>query len=399
MDGNGMALSEVGQKGGEARATPTPTSLPIGLTSLRASASAAEMASKQVAAMVHAASTTAMTTAPTALAGEFRAAAVQGAGLWSSKSEPAVAKIDAAPGAGACAAKGRVHPLFSEEEGSRTPAIGVVRTLGQKRDCGGQELRCTGSDMSLASRDGGEGAAETFALVSPKEPSRKRSRSKLSQYREGGETCGVDLTDPLATASNVAAGVVSAALLPSHDFRPTKAEAGSLEDFILGVVRGRGHDASPIRPKDDRRRYVPSSKDVSDYDLDMIAAIRSGDAAQLAMRLEAGKSVNACNRFGESILHMAARAGNADLVQLLVEAGASVWAVDDMGRTPLHDACWTPSPALGVARVLLLREPDLVRTKDARNQSPFTYVSPAHTEYWKTFIHEVAGRCWPAAME
>lgn len=387
-----MALSEVGEKGEGARSTPASASHMVQLTSLRAGAPAAEVASQNVAAMVHAAS-------GILAAGTGRASAVQGAALWSSKSEPSVSKMEAAPGAGACAAKDLLHPLFSEEQDRRAPAVAVEGVYHQKRESHGSELRCTASDMSLASRDGEEGPLEVIEQASPKEPSRKRSRSELSQYREEGATCVADPGDPTAEASEAPAGVVSAALLPSHDLRPAEGETGSLEDFVLGVLRDRGHEASPIRPNEDARRYVPSPQDVSDYDLDMIAAIRSGDAAQLATRLEAGKSVNACNRFGESILHMAARAGNADLVELLVKAGASVWAVDDMGRTPLHDACWTPSPALGVARVLLLREPDLVRTKDARNQSPFMYVSPAHTEYWKAFINEVAGRCWPAAME
>merc|ERR1740133_159680 len=52
---------------------------------------------------------------------------------------------------------------------------------------------------------------------------------------------------------------------------------------------------------------------------------------------------NACNRFGESILHIACRRGHVDMVEFfLVTCGFQLNVIrDDYFRTPFHDAFWT----------------------------------------------------------
>jgi hypothetical protein len=63
----------------------------------------------------------------------------------------------------------------------------------------------------------------------------------------------------------------------------------------------------------------PDEKDVSLYDLEIVNAIRAADIDTLQTLHEEGKSMNACNHFGESLLHMCCQQGDAKLVKFLVE--------------------------------------------------------------------------------
>ena len=54
-----------------------------------------------------------------------------------------------------------------------------------------------------------------------------------------------------------------------------------------------------------------------------------------------GKTLQCCNRFGESAIHMACRHDLTDVVKFSIEEVGSILRVrDDYGRTPLHDAFW-----------------------------------------------------------
>mmetsp|Transcript_6637 Transcript_6637/g.18902 ORF Transcript_6637/g.18902 Transcript_6637/m.18902 type:complete len:141 (+) Transcript_6637:1759-2181(+) len=125
-------------------------------------------------------------------------------------------------------------------------------------------------------------------------------------------------------------------------------------------------------------------------------AVREGDVREVEKFLkEQGRSANTCNRFGESILHMAARNGHTDVVEVLLKHGASVWAVDDMNRTPLHDACWNPMSDLQIPRMLLSADPELIRARDQRGNTPLGYVNLDKEETWKCFLVSMVDICWP----
>merc|ERR1739844_573061 len=84
---------------------------------------------------------------------------------------------------------------------------------------------------------------------------------------------------------------------------------------------------------------------ISAYNLDVITAVREKDITTLRKMHQQGLTLQCCNRFGESIIHMACRRGLFEVVKFLVEeAGLSILLRDDYGRTPLHDAFWTPKP-------------------------------------------------------
>jgi ankyrin repeat protein len=132
----------------------------------------------------------------------------------------------------------------------------------------------------------------------------------------------------------------------------------------------------------------PDENDVTSYDLELVNAIRAKDIDTLRTLHKEGKSMNACNRFGESLLHMCCRRGDAELVKFLVEEiGVRTNIKDDYGRTPLHDACWRPTPNFEIMEILIKNSHrDLLLAADVRGHTPFDYARKEHWGAWVKFF-------------
>ena len=127
----------------------------------------------------------------------------------------------------------------------------------------------------------------------------------------------------------------------------------------------------------------------------MTKAIRSSDIITARSLLASGLHPNACNKFGESIVHTACRRGDYTMLRALIEAQSSVQVTDDFGRTPLHDACWTTTPNFDTIRLLLDKDPWLPCILDCRGTAPLGYVRKAHWALWIGFLGAIADRYWP----
>jgi ankyrin repeat protein len=113
--------------------------------------------------------------------------------------------------------------------------------------------------------------------------------------------------------------------------------------FLLRLLREKGYelDEKSISVLPGDFFLEVTEKRIADYDNEVILAIRQGDIEMLRELLHQGKSMQCCNKFGESVLHMACRRGFSDVVSFLLdEAKVSLRVKDDYGRTPFHDACW-----------------------------------------------------------
>ena len=120
---------------------------------------------------------------------------------------------------------------------------------------------------------------------------------------------------------------------------------------------------------------------------DALAAIRSCNVDKLRQLLACGIPLEVCNRFGESLLHMACRRSNANVVSFLLhEANISPRIRDDYGRTPLHDACWRGNPEYDIVEMILRVEPRLAFVEDVRGHRPFRYARKEHWPVWKEFL-------------
>ena len=140
-------------------------------------------------------------------------------------------------------------------------------------------------------------------------------------------------------------------------------------------------------PLDDNDFHPPTPEQIEAYSNDAVNAVRSSDVDCLRTLLSNGQSLQCCNRFGESLLHVACRRSNAEIVSFLLhEAKVSPCIRDDYGRTPLHDACWRGNPEYEIVELLLSVEPRLAYVKDVRGHRPFQYARKEHWPHWREFI-------------
>jgi hypothetical protein len=131
----------------------------------------------------------------------------------------------------------------------------------------------------------------------------------------------------------------------------------------------------------------PTEEMIGAYKVELIKVFRENNVEKCRELYNAGQSFQCCNRFGESLIHMACRRGWTDLVKFLVlEAGCSLIVRDDYGRTPFHDACWTPEPNFKLVEFLMEQVPELLNVTDVRGHTPFMYVRKAHWAVWRKFL-------------
>jgi len=134
----------------------------------------------------------------------------------------------------------------------------------------------------------------------------------------------------------------------------------------------------------------PSEEDINAYDLETVRAVRGNNLELLRQLWESGKSMDACNQFGESVLHMACRRGYSGIVDfLLQEVKVKTGRCDDFGRNPFHDALWTPTPNFDVMNLLIEHaDPALLLSEDVRGNTPFAYARNDHSDQWISFLEK-----------
>mmetsp|Transcript_33353 Transcript_33353/g.38644 ORF Transcript_33353/g.38644 Transcript_33353/m.38644 type:complete len:419 (+) Transcript_33353:132-1388(+) len=159
--------------------------------------------------------------------------------------------------------------------------------------------------------------------------------------------------------------------------------------LLISVLKANGYNYKPISSLSLNGFFItPSEEQMASYGHDLIEAVRNQDINYLrSCHLSGTKSLQCCNRFGESLIHMACRRGFLDVVSFLTqEAKVSLRVIDDCGRTPMHDACWTCKPSFELLDLLISTEPDLMIMSDKRGNTPFDYVRREHWSHWANFI-------------
>eukprot|EP00978_Attheya_sp_CCMP212_P022110 scaffold65547_cov36-Attheya_sp.AAC.1 len=176
---------------------------------------------------------------------------------------------------------------------------------------------------------------------------------------------------------------------PSEDTNP--------QDLLYTILKSHGFSSSTIGTDCfkfaslDRKDFflAITEEQVAGYNNELTSAVRGEDIAALRRMHRMGKTLQCCNKFGESIVHMACRTGSTKLLQFLLEEGnVSLRVTDDFGRTPLHDACWSREPDFCLIRLLVSRDPDLLLLADKRGVPPLGYVRRDHWGQWSRFLNE-----------
>ncbi len=109
--------------------------------------------------------------------------------------------------------------------------------------------------------------------------------------------------------------------------------------------------------------------------------------------------MDACNRHGESIVHISCRRGQAETLRFLLAHGGRVHMCDDLGRTPLHDACWAKTPVFDCISTIMDQDPALIRVVDCRGASPLAYVRREHWPDWRHFFDSKKDTYWKPLLQ
>jgi ankyrin repeat protein len=123
------------------------------------------------------------------------------------------------------------------------------------------------------------------------------------------------------------------------------------------------------------------------YGREIADAARKGDIEGMKKHVDSGKTLQCCNKFKESILHLVCRRGHEDILKfMLEETDVSACIQDDLGRTPLHELAWTSVPNFSMVKMILQKSPDLLYLKDNRQFTPLHYVGKNNWDAWCEFL-------------
>jgi ankyrin repeat protein len=166
-------------------------------------------------------------------------------------------------------------------------------------------------------------------------------------------------------------------------------------DYATAAFKANGFKDIDTITKQSLTRFnkVPTQEMLDAYGTEILIAVRTNNLSKARQLYKEGKfNCNACNRFGESILHIACRRGNFEMVQFLIDdVGLKVDEIrDDYHRTPLHDAFWTTTASYDVVDLLLKQPhvPELLLLKDIRGYTPLDYARSEHRGNWLRFLWE-----------
>jgi hypothetical protein len=169
----------------------------------------------------------------------------------------------------------------------------------------------------------------------------------------------------------------------------------SMNEALPATTESPVHFLLSLFPKDTGQDQFPqpSTVDPDDYepwDMEAFQAISRNNISKLRELLADGKSFDACNLNGETLLHLACRRGDLNTVKfMLEEACVQPDVCDDMGRTILHDLCWRPAPNLEIMATLIRTiSPYTLIAKDRRGHTPFDYARREHWGVWLSFLRE-----------
>jgi hypothetical protein len=141
----------------------------------------------------------------------------------------------------------------------------------------------------------------------------------------------------------------------------------------------------------------PTKLQRASYDVHILKAIvRDRDEEALRELLSCGISPNACNKYGESLLHKVCKSGHTKLLQVFLECGVNVQVSDGAGRTPLHNACWKSArPSFETFELVLKQDPSMIFLKDYTGALPLAYVRKSHYTAWSKFLKSILDVYWP----
>lgn len=175
---------------------------------------------------------------------------------------------------------------------------------------------------------------------------------------------------------------------------PNWSDASTPEKFFRRLLSSRGYTSEPY-PHESSISSSVNPRNLADYSLDILSAVRNSDILSLRRHRSERRSFSACNKFGESIVHLACRRSSFEAVEFILNNVEELCIRDDYGRNPLHDACWRTYPDFRIVSLILDRNADLIRMQDIRGSTPLDYVRKDHHSLWCEFLYRNKEKYWP----
>lgn len=161
-------------------------------------------------------------------------------------------------------------------------------------------------------------------------------------------------------------------------------------DYVLAAFRVNGTKIDEVREQTNERFVPPSDEMIKAYTSQALEAVRKNDLDGIKKLHADGKlGVTPCNKFGDSLLHLACRRSHTAMVKFLIEEVKVIVNIrDDFHRTPLHDATWTALPNFDLVELLIKEMPEHLIMQDVRGFTPFDYVRQEDWGLWLRFLWE-----------
>ncbi|CAJ1966053.1 unnamed protein product [Cylindrotheca closterium] len=230
-------------------------------------------------------------------------------------------------------------------------------------------------------------------MRAPRRSSLENMRSDNMSTMSGLSSSG-DSTASLSTMTSTATATNHH--IVTQGTKPKKIETGSPQAFLNKELKRRGYNLKSYATLESGYYTHPNEHQLASYGRIVTKAMyQPNNTKALGTLLECGISPNACNKFGESIVHLVCRRGHYDLLTMLMDAGCSIKVSDDYGRTPLHDACWQSKPNFDVIRLIFQTDKHLVRMRDIRGTTPLSYVKEENFIKWNEFLASIMDEFWP----
>lgn len=208
------------------------------------------------------------------------------------------------------------------------------------------------------------------------------------QFTAKSTTATTTITTSSSSSSSNPKGTCSNAKDVNTAADPAAASTTAPSTYLKSLFQKHcPHVQLPLRcNKDDLES--PSQEDTDSYCMEVCRAVRTCNVDKVRELHQAGHNLNACNKFGESLIHMACRRGDLKMVRYLIrEAKVRVDVRDDFGRNIGHDATWTPSPRFEVMDELLkVVPPEYWVMEDTRGHTPFEYARKEHWGDWLEYL-------------
>jgi ankyrin repeat protein len=167
------------------------------------------------------------------------------------------------------------------------------------------------------------------------------------------------------------------------------------QEFLDKALKMRGYSTERYNTINSGYSNMPTQLQLVSYDAHILKMIiRDKDEHKIREMLTCGISPNACNKYGETLLHKVCKSGQDKLLQVFLDCGADVQISDGAGRTPMHDACWGSPPSLNTFELLMQQDPYLIHMMDGSGALPLSLVRKENYGAWNAFLVSILDIYW-----